>query len=464
MSLPNNFCDGTLIGVVCGGDINDPAPDQSCNMKVIIPGLHGKDVKCEHLAFSTMMKPATNYGQQSFEGTLDPGSVVFVRKDTGSNQCHIIGTGNEIYDPNCRVPGNMDLLSIPQIVKALQQTIDIRIPPTIQETIKQGVKIREKQEKGQLHKHELLKGIPANGAIYPLAGSIIPELKNVATAVEQFTSILSPAMASLLPGVNVSLSSILGTLTSGNPIGALAGAVSGAASGAISQIAKELGGEVIGKVAADATSFVSSQMAKELSRELAAKMDPGMKMSLQSMSLLTSSIETGVGGDFTSGDRVDPQTYLMNAADLLKQCKGVGDLVECMRQLQYDDSLFGQDKLADITIEIDTPFGFKMPMKISPSGNITQNIPEPLKKAIGAFQSLMSSASGFPGVNPGQNLFGDSAKVMFDMFGRLSPQAQKTAVELSKVLNTSETAKLFAEVNKKTVQGGNMLQAILKKG
>lgn len=457
MSGPNAFTDGTLVGIVVGGDVNDPAPDQSCNMKIFIPGLHGKDVQVEHLAFSTMQKMPTNAGQQTFEGTLDPGSVVFVRKDTGSNQCHIVGTGNEMYDPDARVGGNMDLLQIAQVASAIKRQIDVRIPPSIEETTEGGVKVRKAKEKGDLHSHDLLKGIPANGAIFPLSGSIVPNVTNIASATQAFNMILSPALAALLPGVNVSLGNLLGTLVNGTPLGALAGAVGDLAEGALDTIKETLGGEVTGLVGAAATTFVDIKMAQELRKQTMSRLSPQMRMSLGSMSKLTSSIETGTGGGFMSGGRVDPSTYLNNAADLLGQCRSVGDMVSCMQQVQYDKSLFGQNNLPNVSLMVDTPFGIKMPMSLSPTGAISQVIPPALKTAMDAFKK---AAGAFPGVNPGENLFGDSAAVMLDMFGRLPGPQQAIAMQLAQKLNTGGAAQTFNNTLKNTVQGGNPFSAM----
>lgn len=416
MSLPFNYTDGTLCGVVVGGDINDPAPDQSCNMKVFIPGLHGKDVKPEHLNFSTMLKPSTQASQQSFEGTLDPGSIVFVRKDVGSSQCHIIGTGNEIPKKDARVPGNIDLLSFVMHVMGQdprEVPIDIRIPANIKDVVKNGVKLRELQEKGQMHKHSLLNGIPANGAIYPLAGTIVPALKNIPTAIEQFNKIPTADMLAKLPGLAMSLSSLVGQITGQS---SLLNAVKGA-------IPKEA-----------FTAF-------------------------QSMGVLMTSIETSnVGGAFTSGGRVHPETFIKNAVDLLTQSREIGDVVSVFQRLQYDTSLFGQDKLGGAEFEIDTPFG-KVKQQLDPSGAINIITPDTVMKAAEAFSKL---AGAFTGVNPGENLFGKSAGTMLNMFGRMPPNAQGLAMKMTNILNTSDHAKLAEEVTKLTVQGGEVFSKLFK--
>ena len=472
MGNPNNFTDGTLVGIVVGGDDNDPASDQSNNMKIFIPGLHGKDVKVEHLAFSTMMKMPSKASQSTFEGTLDPGSVVFVRKDTGSNQCHIVGTGNEIYDPESRTPGNFDLLSLPQIAAALNRTVNVRIPPTVRETTVNGVKVRQKVEKGDLHRHSLLQGIPANGAIYPMSGFPVPRVSGVASASQAFANILTPAIAAALPGISPSLGSILGSIAAGSPVGAFAAGVTagvaagnlvgGLVGGAVSDVAGaaagQVAGQIVGATVSGVTAALTTKATLDLQKKLYSNLSPQMKMSFISMSRLVQSIETSNGGMFSSGAKADPTTVMINAVDMLSRCGNLNDMVHCMRRLQYDTSLYGQDKLGSLTLQISTPFGINLPVTVSASGAITQNIPAPLRMVIQAFGASMASASAFPGVNPGQNLFGDSAKVMYDMFGRLSGPAQQTAIQMSRALNQSGTAKTFNVAVQRTVQGGNPLK------
>ena len=465
MRLPNSFTDGTCIGIVVGGDINDPASDHSGGMRIFIPGLHGKDVDVRHLAFSSMQKIATNSSQQSFEGVLDPGSVVYVRKDTGSNMCHILGTANEIYDPNSTVSGNFNLLSLPQIQQAIQKTINIRIPPQIQETIQNGVRVRIPQEKNQLHRHALLSGIPANGAVYPLAGSIVPNITNVPTAIQAFASVLTPALAALLPGLNVSLGSLLTSLLTGSLTGSLktgqtihiteTSNANVSIANTTTSTANTLPGEIVGPTGVEATRMITDAEMREHSRELMSKFTPQMKTTFTSMSTMMASIETTTGSGFVSGGRVDPTTYMTNAVSLLGQCKGIGDMVSCMQQLQYDNSLFGTDKLASITMNISTPFGM-IPLSISATGAISQVLNNPVvSAAINTFISQISSAIGFPGVVPTQNMFGSSAGTMFDLFQRLSPQALSTSIVLSTKLNLSPMAISFAATNRMTNMGGN---------
>ena len=479
MSLPNNWLDGTLVGVVVGGDDNDPAQDQSCNMRVIIPGLHGKDVKASDMAFSTMMKSPTKSSQSTFEGVLDPGSIVFVRKDTGSNQCQIIGTGNEIPDEGARVPGNIDLLSL--IKHAIgkdprQVELNIRIPPTIQETTENGVKIRKIQEKNKKHKHALLNGLPANGAIAPLAGLVLPDITGISTAIQSFSldlaNIITPNVLGQIPGLNVPLAGIIGSLLTGTLAGGLAGVVNASRSnitgslayssaslktarstGIQSDIDAALSAQLAAEAALTCIDALTDEVLFELSREMRSKLPREMQSCVGSASVLIQSIEQDAGS--LNAGRVDPLTYAQNSAKILSQVRSIGDVSSALNQLQNDTSLFGQSKLGSTTISVPTPYGIPLPIKIDASGSVAALAPAALTQAISAFGSLMSSPTGFPGVNPGENLFGKSSKTMLDMFGRMTGGSNQVAIDLSKVLNQSSVAKIFDGVVKQTVGGGN---------
>lgn len=403
---PNNYLDGTLVGVVVGGDINDPAPDQSCNMKVFIPGLHGKDVNVDHLGFSTMMKSPTKGSQTTFEGVLDPGSLVFVRKDTGSPLCQIIGTANDIYNPEARVPGNIDLLhSIPFIADIMKRTIDIRIPPQIIETVVGGAKVKTIKEKGKLHSHNLTAGMPNNAALYNMSGMILPQITGVTTAVQTAASILDSAVAAVLPGSGFSLGNLLSNLPS------------------------------------------------ELMKTLTNSLPSGMMAAFNNMNTLMQSIESG-GTPFSLAAKCIPEVFQANAVELLSQVTNLSDMISVMRRLQTDTSLYGMDDLPFTSMVQKTPYGDVL-QKIDPSGMVIGFAPPNVQQALQSAMDLMSSATSFPGVNIGQNLFGDGAKTVMSMLGRLPASEMGKAMDMLNVLNTSGAAQKVANFVKDTASGEN---------
>ena len=82
---PKNFPGNYQIGVVAGGHDADKPGDQSSNMRIYNPLVHGPDVEKEHLNFSPMSHSPTGFSQQWFHGALDPGTD---RKSTRLNSSH----------------------------------------------------------------------------------------------------------------------------------------------------------------------------------------------------------------------------------------------------------------------------------------------------------------------------------------------------------------------------------------
>ena len=247
-------------------------------------------------------------------------------------------------------------------------------------------------------------------------------------------------------------------------MGGLAGNLVGdAVAGIVGEVAgseaANIAGAITGVVAAGTVAAVSTELLGDLRSKMFSKLSPQMQTSFKSMSLLTQSIETSSGGGFSSGSKMDPISFLTNAADLLGQCGNLGDMVQCLQMLQYDTSLHGLDKLPSVSFSMSTPFGIPMPMTLDPTGAITSLIPKPLQAAIDLFSK---SAAAFPGVNPGENLFGGSAGTMLNMFNRLSGPSQAKAIAMAKILNTSPTALNFDKALKLTVGAGNPLTILLK--
>jgi hypothetical protein len=273
--------------------------------------------------------------------------------------------------------GNRNLMEFNAPKKAGATELNISIPPNVKEVTSGGTRIRQIQEKGQRHKHDLLRGIPSHGASYNLAGMPLKQINSVSTATQSFSNILTGSMLSGLPGANFSVGSILSSLTS------------------------------------------------SVADELLSSLSPELAQGIQSMFNLMQSMEVSEGGGFATAGKVDPTTYLANAVSLLKGNQSLGEIITNMQRLQYDTSLFGLDKLASTPFTIPTAFG-DISMDLSATGAIKITTPEAVQKSIDAFGSLMSSGAGFPGASLG-NMFGNSSKVMSDMFNRLPPESQTVA-------------------------------------
>lgn len=400
--LPKNSAAGQMVyGVVVGGHDGDPAPDLSNNLKVYFPGLHGKDVKPEHLNFSPRIMSPTKSTQQEFPGGLDPGTLVIAMKDTGSSYCQILGMANDTNRADERIAGNLDLLQ--HVSRFLSTNIQVSQPPSIQERNENGVRVRKITEKG-LHNHNLLKGLPTHGALYNLSGAIVPKISGVSTAKQPFSNLLNANVLASIPGVSMSLGNMFNLLNSTN---------------------------------------LMKDIQKNVPREIG--------QAINSMTNLVQSIESGEGAGFNVGGRVDQTTFLKNATSLLAQSTNLFDVVSALSRLQTDSSLFGIDKLANSIVNSALSFGSSQ-ISISASGSIMRFIPPETKNAMDAASKALQAIES---VVPGQKLFGDSSQQIFKMLNQLSPQSLSVALQQITKLSESAPAISMKAVNLSTIKGGN---------
>ncbi len=380
-----------VVGYVCGGHDADPAPDQDGGVRVYLPQFQGNDVKKEHIGFSRTLMPANKGGAVEFNGVPDPGQALLCMKAGPPGDSTVIVLGSlPVTRKDGGQPGNINLnTAFRTMVEAFATELKINIPPNVTEKMVDGARIREIQEKGQKHKHDLLKGMPSHGASYPLAGMPHKQLTNISTATQSFSNILTSSMMAAIPGTSFSVGNILSSLTAS---------------------------------AAD---------------ELLSSMSPDLAQGVQNMFSLMQSIQVAESGGFNTLGKVDPTTYLANAVNLLKGNQSIGEVISNMQRLQSDTSLFGLDKLGSATFDVPTAFGM-IKMSVSPTGEIVNEMPDVMQKAIQAFTGLMTSGPGFPSASL-SNMFGDSASVMSSMFDRLPPDKQTNAKNMMEGVIASGT-------------------------
>jgi hypothetical protein len=367
-----------LVGIVIGGHEGDPAPNQN-GVRIFCPQVHGNLVNKEDCGFSPMIMPSSQGGATSFNGCPDPGQAMLCMKSGPPGDSSLIVLGSiPTNRQDGGQPGNKNLNTfLKALVEAFSTELNINTPPNVKETMSGGTRIRQIQEKGQKHKHDLLKGMQSHGASYNLAGMPLKQITGVSSATQSFSNILTGSMLSALPGTNFSVSNILTSLTS------------------------------------------------SVADELLSSLKPELAQGMQNMFSLMQSMEISESGGFSTSGKVDPTTYLTNAVSILKGNQSLGEVISNMQRLQSDTSLFGLDKLAATPFTIPTAFG-DISMSLSATGAVQITTPEPVQKAIDAFGSLMSSGAGFPGASLG-NMFGSSSGVMSDMFNRLPPGSQTIA-------------------------------------
>lgn len=385
-TLNNNF----VCGIVCGGHDGDPDPNQNGLMRIYLPQYHSNQVK--DFAFSPMVMPPNQGGATEFNGVPDPGQAVLCLKSGPPGDTSLIVLGTlPTNRQNGGQPGNLNLnTALKKMVEAFSTEININIPPNSKETTKDGARVRQIQEKGQKHKHDLLKGIPSHGSSYTMAGMPQKQITNISTATQSFGNILTSSMMSALPGTSFSIGNILSSLTS------------------------------------------------SVADELLSSLSPELSQGVQNMFTLMQSIEVSESGGFNTMGKVDPTTYLSNAVNLLKGNQSLGEVISNMQRLQTDTSLFGLDQLANASFDVPTAFGI-VKMSLSPTGQIINEAPEAVQTAMKAFSALMTSGPAFPGASL-SNMFGDSASVMSSLFDRLPSDKQTNAKNMMEGVIASGTS------------------------
>jgi hypothetical protein len=367
---------------VCGGNLNDPDPTMSGGVRVILPHLHNpKNVKIKDLPFARTMAQGTQKGMTNMNMPAEHGAGVLCLKmpgQAGTGHLSVLATVSGDIAEDEGTPGNNNPFS-DFLRKVMQDSAGINIPPSVGSGPGGS---KPPVEKGEEWRHELAKYLPSHLALAPLIGIKIPQLKNVSTAIQSFSSILTGDMLSKLPGVNMTLGSLL------------------------------------------------TNMPSNLLNDLAKNMSPDMYRALNSMNKLMQTMEIVEAGGFNTAAKINPDVFFNNAVNLLADTRTIYDLVGSYQKLQYDTSLFGLESLPPVDLIMSGgPFG-NIPMQLDAFGNLTSNAPEGVQKLIEAFSSLMKDTSGgFPGVFPDKNMFGGSSGVLNEMFNRLPTEELNKAVQ-----------------------------------
>lgn len=366
-----------VYGIVVGGNDGDPDPTQSGGCRIYVPGEYGKDVNVKHLPFSRTLAQGNQHGITTFNPPPEHGAAVMCMKMTGhsgSGHLTILGTVPNDINKDSTIPGNSSSPFEEWLKPFMSEKTKIRLPPNVGSG---DAGSKPPKEKGDYHSHDLVKYIPSTATLWPMNGLRIPQVTNIATATQAFSSILTGDMLSMLPGMNMSLGSLL------------------------------------------------SNMPGQLLNELMSNLPPEIGGALNSMSNLMQSIEMVEQGGFSFAAKINPAVFFQNAASLLADTRTIYDMVGAFQQLQSDTSLYGLDSLPPVSFTMSGgPFG-DIPMSVDALGNITSLVPDSVQKLADAFSSLMSNGLQFPGVFPGANMFGGSAGVLNEMFNRL-PTAELT--------------------------------------
>jgi len=349
-----------------GANPDDTCPLNNMQVKVRYPGKHGENVLDDHLAFSNIIVPV---GQQHIMTPVaDIGTTLAAMQTAaypGTNLSLVHGVIPQVSNPDGATPGNRPFGDVQERKK---QGSGTKIPPKSE----LEDKVYKIVEKGVQHSLEQVVGIPSHAAHNLIAGLKNDGLKSISTAKEAFEKILTGDMLGKLPGGVIPLNDIM--------------------------------------------SQLSDLQKSEIFQNMPANLQKGLQSTL---TLMQSSTGTDAGGFFTD-NRVNPEAFLNNVVDKMKDVTTVNGMMDAMQQLTGDTSLHGMDQYANTVIEVEGAFG-NVFQEITSTGGVNVNISDGVQNIINQFKSQMAALPGAGG--PSGGMF-DQSKLK-EMFGRL-PLAEQT--------------------------------------
>lgn len=334
------------------------------------PMKHGPNYTKDDLAFSNWVTPT----QYMNNRPPDPGSALLVMRPEGAPNGIILGKINERVMPGFSgkdgQTGGRDMLSSSELFMNAFKESRMNLPPNIQRTVENGVEVNKVVEKGDGYSHSSREGLPSTGPpSVRMAGSILPQVKNVETALKGFADLIPAGIFSQFPVLPMSIGTLLRKLVENN-----------------------------------------------LLKGIADKLPEEVRVALASATSLISEVEV-TGAIYPTNMLVEPTTFLGNAVTLLGQVTNTSDMFDAFHRLQTDSSLFGLDKIASIPLDLSTPFGI-LTRSINIDGSSSSKIPEVVQLLLSGFGDLITGGSF--GVLPGQVMFGESAALMNDFMNRAS--------------------------------------------
>ena len=467
---------GIQPAIIVGGHHNDPASDHSSGMRVKSPLEHGSDVNISDLNFAQMMHTPSGFSQNSFQGVLDPGSLVYILKNVGTPGGIILGQGNPVLEQGGGQAGSGSLMG-GDFQEQRKQDIGVSVPPDIQEGEDRGAKIRKIKEKGQMHSLHLLDGFPGHGALFDMTGFRIPEMKNIPTAKQKGQQMMTNDMMDQLQGTIGSLGGMLQGLMSGGGMGGFGGKGGGGGGGAGAGAGNFGVSFAPNGVAEPGTVDVSMAGATN-------NLSPQMKTAVNNLRTLVQGYDTSNGVAFATGGQVHEETYLTNAQELINQVTCLDDLMNCIKQLNLDDDLKGTDKLNVLEQEIETAWGTAL-QQVTYDGEVVLEYSQDAINAMATFANTLSSSNttagaGVAGFSPAPStsagggsgsggggsksgmggMFGKASSSIMEMMQRLPKGGQQEMKQMTEKLSGGMDQQKLMQIVKSTIDGGNPLEAL----
>lgn len=216
---------------------------------------------------------------------------------SGSNFFPVIATYNPAMNQQGGLQGNLNLMKLFEpFLNSLKN--NVRLPPEAKEAGKPTT--RQRKEKGDFT-YSSTKGMPAHVSIAQTFGMILPQVKNISTAIDQFTGVLTPGLLGAFPGL---------------PLG----------------------------------NMLSSLSNNPLFQAALGKLPTEVQQAFQSVQSFSRSVQGGSSYGFSLGSLVDEVTFVNNAVNLLSNIKDPVELFAALQELQSDPTLHGCEKLQDTVI------------------------------------------------------------------------------------------------------------------
>ena len=347
--------------------------------KVRIPRKHGKNVLDEHLTWIPAEASGSLFGSSSSGGALDKGQSVIVKQSVGEGGTsrHTVVSSNQNKEHiktgiggSQPLPGATDNVEKAKKEKRLKP---IKQPPDLKEAIENGVKVIKAVEKGDWT-FSKLDGLMNSMTVKPVFGLKVPQLTNVSTALDMFESKMTPDIMSNLPGLNISISSLL------------------------------------------------TIMPAALKDELFKSLPKGLGEQFEAVMSMARSYETvAAAGGMSAQKRVNPATFFTTAVNLLKGSQTIEEMIGKMYDLDTDDALSGLAELGSTVLKVPTAFG-EITQTFDALGNLTIEKPDVMVKAEQAFAGIMGDVKVLESVK-------DKFLPMIDRIPNESKQAFKTNFE-----------------------------------
>lgn len=454
---------GIQPGVVVSGGQDHPS-DHSSGMRVKSPTEHGEGVNVSDINFFQMMHTPSGFSQNSFQGALDPGTLVYVLKNVGTPGGIILGQGNPILDQGGTAAGGQNLMG-GDFMKARQQDIGVSVPPDIEEGEERGAKVRKIKEKGQMHSLSLLDGLPIHGALFDITGFRQQELKNIPTAKQKGQQMMTNDMMEQLQGTIGSIGGMLQGIMKGGGMGGYNGSQQG-----------NFGVSYMPNGVAQPGDVDVSM------KKTTANLPPQMATAVQNLRTLVQSYDTSGGVAFVTAGQVHEDTYLYNAQDLLSQVSNLDELMYVLKRLHWDNDLKGTDQLNAIEQEIETAWGTAL-QQVTVDGDVILTYSPEAQNAMATFANTLSSsnttagagAAGFsppPSTGTGGGsksggsksgmggMFGKASSTIMELMQRLPQSGQQEMKQMTEKLSGGMDQQKLMQIVKSTVDGGNPLEIL----